>query len=485
MIFSSYVFIFCFLPLALLAYYAVPRRWKQITLTLFSFAFYGWANPYFVLLMLFSSSVDYLAGLVIANQIGTSWAEPAQALDHRGTRTRLQKLALLSSIVANLSLLMFFKYFNFGIENYNTLMTMLGLDHSRWDSFYRIAFPVGISFYTFHAMSYAIDVYWGEAQPIRNYVDYLCFVAMFPQLVAGPIVRFHEVSSQLQQREHSPEKFARGVAFFACGLAKKIFLANSCGKVADACFNAGTVGFGDSWYGLIAYAFQIYFDFSGYSDMAIGLGLMLGFVYPKNFDSPYQSFSITEFWRRWHLSLSTVLRDYLYVPLGGNRKGPMRTYANLMTVMLLGGLWHGASWNFVIWGAIHGGMLSLERMQGKDSFYRQLFRPMRVAVTFLIVCVSWVFFRAKDLSSSMAYLKSLLGAGGALANAKMLGGLIYQPYYLLMIAAAAVFVWFAPQTWDFTRRLTLPKALWCLFLLLISIATMITQDYNPFIYFIF
>src|SRR5258706_602511 len=243
----------------------------------------------------------------------------------------------------------------------------------------------------------SIDVYRGDARPMRRFTDYMCFEAFFPDLVAGPIIRYAALEEQMRVRVHTLDKFARGVAFFAFGMAKKILLANPMGHIADTAFAAGPLRVGDAWFGVFGYAFQIYFDFSGYSDMAVGLALMMGFVLIQNFDSPYQSRSITEFWRRWHISLSTWLRDYLYIPLGGNRKGPGRTYVNLMTVMLFGGLWHGASWNFVIWGGIHGGMLAVERKLGRNLPLRRLPAALSVASTFVIVCLSWVFFRAKTL----------------------------------------------------------------------------------------
>jgi len=235
----------------------------------------------------------------------------------------------------------------------------------------------------------------------------------------------------------------------------------------------------------VAYAFQIYFDFSAYSDMAIGMGLMLGFVFPKNFDSPYLSQSITEFWRRWHLSLSTWLRDYLYIPLGGNRLGGARTYANLFLVMFLGGLWHGAAWNFVIWGSIHGGLLSFERFFGKKPLYHAFPAPMRMAITFVIVLFTWVFFRAKNLPAALAYCASMLGLGSTQDGAMLVQGVIYKPYYLLTFALCAVVTWLAPQTWDWSRRITWPKVALILFLLWLSILVLTTQTYNPFIYFIF
>jgi alginate O-acetyltransferase complex protein AlgI len=471
-VFSSYLFLFYFLPLALLLYYAAPRRLKHIVLTMLSYVFYGWANPLFVPLLLFSTAVDYVCGLVIARA------------RHDG-RQRDARRALIVSICTNLGLLGFFKYFNFGVENLNALAQMTGLDTLRLDVAFRVTLPLGISFYTFQSMSYTFDVYRGRAAAIRNFIDFACFVSMFPQLVAGPIIRFSEVADQLQSRTHTVTKFARGVAFFSVGLAKKVVLANPCGKIADLAFESGALGFIDAWYGVTAYAFQIYFDFSGYSDMAIGLGLMLGFVFPKNFDSPYISQSITEFWRRWHISLSTWLRDYLYVPLGGNRKGETRTYINLFIVMLLVGLWHGASWNFVIWGGLHGSFLAFERMQGKTAPYWRLPAPVRVAITFVLVLITWVFFRAPDLPSAGRYLASMFGVADVHDGAGLIAGIVYQPYYLVTFAVAALVTWTAPQTWDWSRTLTAPKAVAAAAAFVLAAVMLTTQAFNPFIYFIF
>ncbi len=485
MVFSSHLFLFYFLPAALVLYYLMPRRGKHLALTVLSYVFYGWANPLFMVLMWTSTIIDYVCGLVMSRQLGRSWDEPIESLTVGGPRSRGQKLALVVSIVTNLSLLGVFKYFNFGLDSWNMLVESFGADGLAWRNFLRITLPLGISFYTFQSMSYSIDVYRGDAKAIRNIVDFACYVAMFPQLVAGPIIRFQEVDDQLRSRTITHEKFARGAAFICLGLAKKILLANPCGKVADMAFDAGSVHTLDAWMGVLGYSFQIYFDFSAYSDMAIGLGLMLGFVFPKNFDSPYVAKSITEFWRRWHISLSTWLKDYLYIPLGGNRHGSARTYANLAMVMLLGGLWHGASWNFVIWGGIHGGMLAFERMQGKASPYRRLPGVLRTAITFVIVLFTWVFFRATDLTGATTYIASMLGFADVQGGAGLVGGIIYQPYYTTMLVVAAIVVWGCPQTWDFTRKLTLPRVATIVLLLWVSIIALTTQAYNPFIYFIF
>jgi alginate O-acetyltransferase complex protein AlgI len=486
MVFSSYLFLFYFLPLALLLYYAAPRRARHVVLTAASYVFYGWANPLFAVLLFFSTLIDYLAGLVMV--IGSPrrwWSAPIERLDPGAPRTRRHRIALTVSLCSNLALLGFFKYFNFGVDSYNDLVGVAGMPDLQLDSVLRVTLPLGISFYTFQSMSYAIDVYRGDATAIRKFIDFACFVSMFPQLVAGPIIRFQEVADQLRERTHTTAKFARGVAFFSLGLAKKVLIANPCGKVADVAFEAGSIAPLDAWYGVTAYAFQIYFDFSGYSDMAIGLGLMFGFVFAKNFDSPYRSQSITEFWHRWHISLSTWLRDYLYLPLGGNRRGPWRTYVNLFIVMLLGGLWHGAAWNFLIWGAIHGVLLAVERMHGKAALYARLPAVARVAATFVIVLFSWVFFRAADLPSALEYLGAMAGVGSAQPAAVLLGGIIYQPYYLGTVALAAVITWGAPQTWDWTRTLTPLKAAVVVALFVLATIALTTQAFNPFIYFIF
>jgi alginate O-acetyltransferase complex protein AlgI len=496
MVFSSYLFIFFFLPLALLSYYLAPRRARHLVLTISSYVFYGWANPAFTVLMMLSTAIDYVAGLKIAGAPifprGGAGGEIAP-LPSGGPRSRQQKIFLAVSMTANLALLGFFKYFHFAVDSWNGLAHFVGLDAALVHTTLKVVLPLGISFYTFQSMSYAIDVYRGETAALRNPIDFACFVAMFPQLVAGPIIRFSEVADQLRERSHTIAKFARGVVFFSFGLAKKVLIANSCGRLADIAFGAHELAAFDAWLGIVAYAFQIYFDFSGYSDMAIGLGLMFGFSFPKNFDSPYLSRSITEFWRRWHMSLSRWLRDYLYLSLGGNRKGRGRTYVNLALVMLLGGLWHGASWNFVIWGAFHGAWLIFERWRGERAAARgeARARPVglaavpSVAFTFVLVLISWVFFRAADLGHAGRYLESMFLLGESSARAALVSGVLVRPYTFLALAIGAIVVWLAPQSWDFTRHLPWWKALWALALLILSLVVLGTQGFNPFIYFIF
>jgi alginate O-acetyltransferase complex protein AlgI len=490
MVFSSHLFIYYFLPAALLGYYALwraPQRWRNLWLVLTGYLFYGWAGPGFTLLMFMTTSFDWLMSLVIARNDWRVWRlwRGDVLLVPPGAKTQQQKLALFLSILSNLTVLGFFKYFNFAVGSYNGLSGFLGLSQAQWHTTLQIVLPLGISFYTFQALSYIIDVYRGEAVAMANFIDFSCFVSMFPHLVAGPILKFSFLSTQLTSRTLTSEKFARGVAFFCLGLVKKILLANPCGSIADATFNAHSVGCLDAWFGAVAYSFQIYFDFSGYSDMAIGLGLMLGFVFAKNFDSPYRADSITDFWRRWHISLSSWLREYVYIPLGGNRQGEFRTYVNLMLTMLLGGLWHGASWNFVIWGGIHGGMLAFERGRQRQSIYAALPKPIRIGVTFLVVTFGWVFFRASDLPAATAYLSSMFGFGHPSSQAMLISGIIHDRYLLFSWVVAAVVVWTAPQTWTWTQALTWRKAAICFALAALALGTLATQQSNPFIYFIF
>ena len=493
MVFSSHLFLFWFLPLVLLLDALAPARARNGVLALASYAFYGWANPAFVLLMLFSTVVDWLCGLVLAGVRPERLDATLPRLDPQAPRSRSQRVALWVSIATNLGLLGFFKYSGLFVDTANAVAERVGAGPALALGF-DVVLPLGISFYTFQSMSYTIDVYRGRCTALANPIDFACYVAMFPQLVAGPIVRFREVADQLRARTRTLEKRARGVAFFALGLAKKILIANPCGETADLAFDAASLEPLDAWIGLIAYAFQIYFDFSGYSDMAIGLGLMLGFVFPKNFDSPYRSRSITEFWRRWHLSLSRWLRDYLYIPLGGNRKGRTRTYLHLAVVMLLGGLWHGAAWTFVAWGALHGVLLAAERAwrerrgrdadaeEGRDSRGADL---VRLVTTFALVNVGWVLFRSADFPSALAYYRSLLGLSDSAPAAALVAAQLRVPGRLAVLLLAAAVTWGAPQTWDWTRRLPPARIAAVLGLFALAIAVLEVQGANPFLYFVF
>ncbi|MFT5466559.1 MAG: alginate O-acetyltransferase complex protein AlgI [Verrucomicrobiales bacterium] len=468
MVFSSHVFLFYFLPLALVLYYASPRAVKHLSLTLMSYVFYGWWNPWLIYLMFGSTLVDFACGKLITADNAT---------------VRQRKTGLWISILVNLSVLAFFKYAGFFAGNVHAIA---GTDFPTW--VYTIPLPVGISFYTFQSMSYSIDLYRGDARPCRSFVDFMCYVSMFPQLVAGPIVRYGSVAEQLRSRIHSVEGFVAGFTRFNYGFAKKILLANPMGAIADVCFNAGEGSLGPmaAWLGVTAYAFQIYFDFSGYSDMALGLGRMFGFKFPENFNSPYRSHSITDFWRRWHISLSSFLRDYLYIPLGGSRIRPSRTYANLMIVMLIGGLWHGAQWTFIAWGLIHGGMLAIERMSGKDSFYRRLPNPLKIAITFVIVLISWVFFRAENFDVAGRYLGAMFGLNETVAgNQQLLTAYILRPINLVWFSLSAIVIWAVPRVPRILSDLTAWKVVLGLVLLAIAVMMMWTQGFNPFLYFQF
>ena len=472
MVFTSQIFLFYFLPLVLALYHALPRRGRNLFLTLASYVFYGWWSPWFTTLMLASTVIDWYCGIAITRE---------------GATERARRTGVLVSIAANLSLLGFFKYFTFAQENLNRLLEQFG---SEATPLLRIVLPVGFSFYSFQSMSYSVDLYRGEATRAKRFVDFACYVSMFPQLVAGPIVRYREIYAQLAERPERGAPFRRGALGFMVGFAKKVLLANTLGEVADVAFGAAAPGAGVAWLGVCAYAFQIYFDFSGYSDMAIGLGHMFGFTLPINFRSPYRADGITDFWRRWHVSLSSWLRDYLYIPLGGNRGGVRLTYRNLMLTMVLGGLWHGAQWTFIVWGTWHGLLLALERLGGKRPWWGRLPRGPRVALTFVLVLISWVPFRATDMGAAWSYLGAMFGAGGSAetaAAAAVLAGRVLEPFYLFAFAVAAAVVWLGRETHEIVDRGLERPLLACgvFAVFLLSVVAMFSQAENPFLYFQF
>jgi alginate O-acetyltransferase complex protein AlgI len=480
MVFTTHLFVFYFLPTVLLCYYALEILcWKSgassprtcLSLNAFllvaSYIFYGWWNPSFVFLMMGITVVNYVCGRIMGRP---------------DSGHSLRFWAVTAAIVVSLITLGFFKYFMFLEENLNRVLSWLGGD-AVW--VLAITLPVGISFYTFHALSYSIDVYRGTVRPVRSFIDFACYIALFPQLVAGPIIRYNTVAGQLVTRAHTWERFASGVTLFILGFAKKILFANPIARIADAAFGAQSLATGDAWFGAVAYALQIYFDFSGYSDMAVGLGRMFGFEFQKNFDSPYQAQSITDFWRRWHVSLSTWLRDYLYVPLGGNRKGQRRTYVNLIIVMLLGGLWHGANWTFIVWGAYHGILLALERCRGKLSVYERLPRPLRIGATLVLVLFSWVLFRSPSLHDAVTYLKVMFGRGITAPGALLIPAMLYTPEAFLVMGLAALAAACPVQAHDWSREVTWPKLLVVHPLFVASLMVMFAEAFNPFLYFQF
>ena len=421
MAFSSITFLFLFLPLALGAYYLslapnlagrrspLGMRFANFSLLLFSLVFYFWGENFLIWIVIASTTIDYVCGLLISGRLKTG---ERPALDPLSPRTRLQQLGLALSIVSNLAFLGYFKYLNFAIDSVNSLLVALGPAGWIWEQAALVTLPLGISFYTFQSMSYTIDVYRGRVRATRNLLDFACYVTLFPQLVAGPIVRYRDLADQLRHRQPSVSMFARGVERFILGLAKKVIIANTVAIGADNLFALPsedlTVGL--AWLAVVCYTLQIYFDFSGYSDMAIGLGLMLGFRIPENFNYPYVARTVQDFWRRWHISLSTWFRDYLYIPLGGNRGSPARTYFNLLAVFFLCGLWHGASWTFVAWGLYHGLFLSLERHGPLRAKFGGVPAGVAHAYTLIVVMVGWVLFRAETFSQAASMLAAMSGA---------------------------------------------------------------------------
>jgi alginate O-acetyltransferase complex protein AlgI len=468
MVFTTHIFIFYFLPLFLLIYFSLPFRFRNLWITAGSYVFYGWWQPWFVCLMMFTTVMDFIWGKVITRP---------------GATRPQQKLAVASCVVTNLSFLGFFKYYMFGAETLNHLLAAAGAEQFR---VLRVVLPIGISFYTFHSLTYIIDLYRGHATPAKSCTDFSAFVALFPDLVAGPIIRYKTLASQLTARDHTVSRFTSGVSIFIVGFAKKILLANPAGSVADTVFNTSQPLLLDAWVGVMAYAFQIYFDFCGYSDMAVGLGRMLGFEFPRNFDAPYRAESITDVWRRWHISLSSVLRDYLYYPLGGNRKGPARTYVNLAVVMLLGGLWHGAKWNFVFWGAYHGLLLGYERWRGKQSVYESFPKPLRIGITFVLMLFSWVLFRADTLTAAGHYYAAMFGLSSPSNTAALVAASIYTPFHLLNLTVCAFLVFQPLQAHDWALQAqTWRRVAVLLPLFMLSLVTMFGQAFNPFLYFQF
>ncbi len=416
MVFSSNVFLLVFLPLFLIVYFACPKRFRNYPLLLFSILFYAWGAPDFVFILLGSLIANFflVKAMCGASSVG------------------LKRLFCGLSVALSLGLLAYFKYANFFIDNFNLLLSALGCGSI---ALAKILLPLGISFFSFQSVTYTIDVYRGVNAPLRRLSDYMVYIIMFPQLVAGPIVRYCDVQDQLLQRESLPSERLHGLYRFVVGLCKKVLVADVLGAQVDTLLGGdlALMDTGTAWVAIVAYTMQLYFDFSGYSDMAIGLGRIIGFRFPENFDNPYNSTSITEFWRRWHITLGTFMRHYLYIPLGGNRKGVGRTYFNLWIVFLLSGLWHGASWNFVIWGAYHGFWLVLERLCFKTTKNRH---PLMAFPTFFVVVIGWVFFRLETLTDATTFIGRLFAFD---FSSFALGA---NSQFYVMLAAALFFAFF-------------------------------------------
>jgi len=477
MVFSSPLFLFYFLPAFLCLYWLAPQRLKNAVALVASLLFYAWGGLSFLALFLGSVVVNF--GLI-------------RFMDAATVRWK-QRIFLIISIILNVSMLFYFKYANFFLDNVSAVRTSLGGPALSWE---KVVLPIGISFFTFEKLTYTIDVYRGVNKPLKSFWDFLLYIMLFPKMIAGPIVRFHEIAGQLTDRRafDTVEEKLAGLFRFILGLAKKVLIANVLGEQADAIFrlDPATLSVPLAWLGALAYTFQIYFDFSGYSDMAVGLGRLMGFQFPENFNSPYASRSITEFWQRWHITLGRWMRDYLYIPLGGNRVRPSRLYLNLATVFILSGFWHGAAWNFVAWGAYHGLFLVLDRLLLLRLYQR--LGALSILPTFVITTLGWVLFRADSLTQALRFMARMLGRGPA-AGPTNWAQFNNQFWALLALGAAFAFMnaWpalerrnlslYAAHTLSLRRSLAL--SLGAGLLLVLSLGAIVGSSFNPFIYFRF
>ena len=464
MVFSSLVFMFAYLPITLLAYYLVPRQGRNIFLFIVNLIFYGWGEPRLVLLMVFNIFFNYIGGWLV---------------DKYRADAKKKKLFLILTCVLDIGILAVFKYTGMITETLN-MLPFLNIPELQ------ISLPIGISFYTFQTMSYVIDVYRDDAPVSKNFINFGTYVALFPQLIAGPIVRYRDVAEQLVNRRETLEMFTRGVKLFMIGLAKKVIIANTMGTLTTNIFATtdenGVVG---TWVGMIAYTFQIYFDFSGYSDMACGLGNMMGFEFLKNFNYPYIAKSITDFWRRWHISLSTWFKEYVYIPLGGNRKGVKRQILNLLIVWGLTGLWHGAAYNFVLWGLYYGLLLILEKFVLK-KFLDRLPSFVQHIYTLFIIIIGWGLFYFTDVGQLGEFMVDLFNFGNGICGDQAFN-LIMSNLPMLIIAAVASTPLAAMlyNRFEHTRFMWIPETLYCMGVLAVSTASLVNQSYNPFLYFRF
>jgi hypothetical protein len=455
---------FAYLPITLLAYYLVPRQGRNIFLFIVNLIFYGWGEPKLVLLMVFNIFFNYIGGWLV---------------DKYRADAKKKKLFLILTCVLDIGILAVFKYTGMITETLN-MLPFLNIPELQ------ISLPIGISFYTFQTMSYVIDVYRDDAPVSKNFINFGTYVALFPQLIAGPIVRYRDVAEQLVNRRETLEMFTRGVKLFMVGLAKKVIIANTMGTLTTNIFATtdenGVVG---TWVGMIAYTFQIYFDFSGYSDMACGLGNMMGFEFLKNFNYPYIAKSITDFWRRWHISLSTWFKEYVYIPLGGNRKGVKRQILNLLIVWGLTGLWHGAAYNFVLWGLYYGLLLILEKFVLK-KFLDRLPSFVQHIYTLFIIIIGWGLFYFTDVGQLGEFMVDLFNFGNGICGDQAFN-LIMSNLPMLIIAAVAStpLATMLYTRFEHTRFMWIPETLYCMGVLAVSTASLVNQSYNPFLYFRF
>ena len=473
MVFSSLLFLFRFLPAVLLLYYIVPRPLRNLVLLLVSLVFYAWGEPIYILLMLASILISYLGGFFVDLFLDRGFEKAAKA-------------SLIVSVAAGLGLLGYFKYAGFLVRTFSSLTGSAIAP-------LQIALPIGISFYTFQTISYIIDVYRGDAQVQRNIISYGAYITMFPQLIAGPIVQYRTIDQQLRSRTETAEQFAEGINRFIIGLGKKVLLANNAGALWDyiRVQPASGISVITAWMGVLAFTFQIYFDFSGYSDMAIGLGKMFGFHFLENFNYPYLSQSITEFWRRWHISLGTWFREYVYIPLGGNRVSSGKFIRNILVVWLLTGIWHGANWNFLIWGLYYGILLLLEK-KVLGQFIERLPRVLRHVYCMFFVMLGWYIFSFVDNSSGIRYLAAMFGlAGNSFAGGETLYLMYNQAIMFLLLilgstrlpAMAAGRVLWALEGRD--QACIILRGVVYIGIFLLSVAYLVDASFNPFLYFRF
>jgi alginate O-acetyltransferase complex protein AlgI len=472
MVFSSITFLLYFLPFFLWVYLMVPKSWKNGVALVFSVVFYAWGAPQFVFILLASTIIDFY---LVRHM-------------HRQKSQKAKKAFLTLSILLNVGLLAYFKYANFFVDNLSSLFQELGMSSLAW---VEIALPIGISFYTFQTLTYSIDIYRGQDKPLEKVTDYLLYIMLFPQMIAGPIVRFSSIASQLRSRTQTNTQFVQGLYRFSLGLGKKVLIANPMGSLANGIIDGGISDLSSphAWLGILAYTFQIYFDFSGYSDMAIGLGKIMGFSFPENFNNPYVSKSITEFWRRWHITLGAWMRDYLYIPLGGNKRGVFRNYANLWLVFLVSGLWHGAAWNFVAWGAFHGIFLVFDKLF-LLKFLNRIPKLIAISFTFIISMLGWVIFRIEDFNSALDYY-SILFTGSwdfsqiaiSSQHATVLSFAILFSF-ITLFKFGSRFEFHSLSESSSIKQNTL-KFVTTLCLLAVSLAWLTTSSFNPFIYFRF
>ncbi len=465
MVFTSTVFLFLFLPLFLAVYALTPARWRTVTILIGSYLFYAWWRVDFALVFAGATVLAIAAGRLIG-----AWRE---------TRPDLARVALYAGVTVQLALLAYFKYADFGISSLNAALTALGASPV---PLLGVILPVGISFYVFQAVCYLADIARGDARADTPWYQVAAYISLFPQLIAGPIVRFKTIVETLQAPRMDAAGFSEGAGRFMVGFVKKVLIADSIAPLSDGAFALAAPTAAEAWLGALAFAVQLLFDFSGYSDMAIGLGRILGFRFPENFNRPYLAASITDFWRRWHMSLSAWLRDYLYIPLGGNRRGTRRTYVNLALVMILGGLWHGPTWNFVLWGAWHGGILAAERALGRESW--RLPAALGVALTFLAVLIGWVLFRAETLPHAFGHLQGMAGLNGLALSAELAWQL--QPRALLTLGLGLIISFWPPGLVPRVRNAgAWPMQLGLSALFIMAVARAIADSASPFLYFRF